>query len=90
MKVDAGSVVSVVSKTTLKKLFPGALLKNSSAKLRTYSGQLLEVLGKIEVLIIYGKQYKHLPLYVVSNDGPSLHGRECLQHIKVNCRNCCN
>ena len=53
----------------------------SSAKLSTNS---LEVLGKIKGFLTYGKQSKCLPLYVVSNDSPSLFGGEWLQYIKLN------
>ena len=52
--------------------------------LTTYTSELLEVAGQILVEVKHGRQVKQLPLYVVKGNGPSLMGRNWLQHIKLN------
>ena len=52
--------------------------------LTTYTGEQLEVKGKILVEVKYGRQVQQLLLYVVKRNGPSLTGRKWLHHIKLN------
>ena len=53
MEVDTGAAVSLVSETTFRSLFPRAALQPSQAKLQTYSGEPLEVLGQQDVTVSY-------------------------------------
>ncbi len=84
MELDTGASVSLVSNTTFKNLFGNRNLRNSDLTLRTYSGELLNVLGEVEVLVVYKDQVKALPLVVVDGEGPSLFGRDWLAHFKLN------
>ncbi len=84
MELDTGASVSLVSNTTFKNLFGNRNLRNSDLTLRTYSGELLNVLGEVEMLVVYKNQKKSLPLVVVEGEGPSLFGRDWLAHFKLN------
>ena len=46
--------------------------------LKTYSGEILKVLGTLLVKIKYNKQVVHGNVYVVLEDGPPLLGRDIL------------
>ena len=86
MEVDTGASVSVISKDTYKKLWPSARappLESSDVQLQTYTGQSLPVLGTIHVDVSYKNQNAELPLVVVEGHGPSLFGRDWLQHINL-------
>ena len=76
MEVDTGASVSLISKKTFTKLWPDEQrrleLQHSASRLRTYTGQELEVQGSITVKVTYGSQQVTLPLLVVAGDGPSL------------------
>ena len=52
MEVDTGAAVSLISRRTYHSVWPAhhrPQLQPSSAQLRTYSGQLIKVLGAITV-----------------------------------------
>ena len=84
MELDTGAAVSVISTQTKAQMFPQSKLLNCTLTLTTYTGELLEVAGQILVEVKHGRQVKQLPLYVVKGNGPSLMGRNRLQHIKLN------
>ena len=45
-------------------------LQDTQVRLRTYTGDHLQVLGSIEVGVVYKKQSYTLPLLVVAGNGP--------------------
>ena len=51
-----------------------------------YTGEPLPVIGELNVQVRYEEQENDLALTVVAGDGPSLLGRDWLQHIKLNWR----
>ena len=61
-------------------------MKKSSLILKTYSGECLPVLGEVDVEVQYEQQKHNLSLVVVSGEGPSLLGRDWLNHIKKDWR----
>ena len=83
MELDMGAAVSLVSEDTHKKHWPEYKLQESMARLKTYSGEHLEVLGSIDVVVVYGEQRVTLPLLVVKGGGASLFGRNWLEKIKL-------
>ena len=86
MEVDTGASVSVISKDTYSKLWPSAQappIESSDVQLQTYTGHSLPVLGTIDVDVSYKHQTAKLPLVVVEGNGPSLFGRDWLQHINL-------
>ena len=87
MEVDTGASVSLISKDTYDKLWSNLTtapaIQKSDILLRTYTGKHLDVVGSISVDVHYKEQTVHLPLTVVAGRGPSLLGRDWLQHIRL-------
>lgn len=83
MEVDTGAALSLISEEVKQRAFPDEALLPSQILLRTYTGERLEVLGEMRVHIKYGKQSKTLTLVVVEGDGPSLFGRNWLEHLRL-------
>ena len=100
MEIDTGAAVSLIPFAKCQTLFPELPIKESTVTLRTYTGELLDVKGEVELDvqyeldvkgeveldIQYGDQRKSLPLVVVAGRGPVLLGRNWLQHIRLNWR----
>ena len=53
------------------------------AKLKTYSGETLPILGTLNVQVSHNKQKAGLALVVVTGSGPSLLGRDWLKKLKL-------
>ena len=87
MEFDTGASASVISEKTYRKLWPEnpPVIKDTKINLCTYTGELLDILGVIEVAVEYQGQRDHLPLIVVSGAGPTLLGRDWLLHIRLDC-----
>ena len=84
MELDTGATLSLISENTYKKIFPvetAPHILNSKAQLKTYTGEVIKVLGAIEVEVTHNEQKKQMNLLVVAGDGPSLLGRDWLSHI---------
>ena len=69
---------------TYKLHWPEQQLQQSSDKLKTYSGEYLDILGSADVTVEYGEQQVILPLVIVKGGGPSLFGRNWLEKVKLN------
>ena len=80
MEVDTGAGLFLISESTLKQVMPEALvnIQETSVRMKTYSGEPIKVLGKVQVAVEYGEQHARLPLYVVAGNGPTLLGRQWL------------
>ena len=86
MEVDTGASMSLISNATFQKLWPAQscpTLLPSETKLRTYTGEQIDVLGTILTNVQFKQQQETLPLLVVEGDGPSLLGRDWLYKIKL-------
>ena len=83
MEVDTGASLSIISEQTYHSLIKAPALLPTQARLRTYTGEPLPVLGLITVLVHHNNQQKILPLLVVKGGGPSLLGRDWLQHLHL-------
>ena len=84
MGVDTRASVLLMSDNTFHRLWLAATrppLSLSEARLHTYSGELIKVLGVTSVTVRYRSQVKQLPLLIVPTDEPSLLGRDWLQEI---------
>ena len=86
MDIDTGAAVSIISENTfLNSDFLKCLpLQATQARLRTYTGQGIEVVGEISVKVEASGQSHTLPLLVVKTDGPSLIGRNWLCKLQLN------
>ena len=78
MELDTGASVTVISKATLDKLqetTPTLQVQPTNAKLRTYSGEEIPVVGQVTVKVQHWEQEEQLSLVVVAGEGPSLLSR---------------
>ena len=85
MEVDTGASFSVMSKATYQKVWTEDRppLLPTTTKLKTYTGEQLNVLGYIQVQVQYEQQIEDLSLLIVDGTGPTLMGRDWLQKIKL-------
>ena len=83
MELDTGAAVSLISQDTYHQHWPQLELEESNTQLKTYSGEFLETLGRVNVDVCYGEQQMTLPLVIVKGKGPSLFGRNWLERIKL-------
>lgn len=82
MKIDTGASVSIISDETYKAI--GAPdLHESNAKLKTYTGDEIPVLGTCGVAVEYKSKSVNIPITVVRNWGPSLMGRDWLGEFQL-------
>ncbi|RXN33535.1 putative protein K02A2.6-like protein [Labeo rohita] len=58
-------------------------LRPSKIKLRTYTGEPLEIVGVADVHVKYQQQEKEMPLVIVKGTGPCLLGRTWLEEIQL-------
>ena len=49
MQLDTGAAVSFMAESTFQKLFPETQLKQSNLVLKTYTGELMDVVGAVSV-----------------------------------------
>ncbi|XP_021340098.1 uncharacterized protein K02A2.6-like [Mizuhopecten yessoensis] len=83
MELDTGAAVSIVSEELYKNCLTNLPLQPTSVQLKTYSGDKVELLGKVDVPVRYGNQHVTLPLIIARGDKPSLLGRNWLKTIKL-------
>ena len=84
MELDTGASVSIMSEEAWKKRFPKAPLEKSTLKLRTYTGEALDIIGQAHLQVAYQDQTANLPLQIIKGKGPRLFGRNWLRDIKLN------
>ena len=87
MEIDNGAEVSVISEGTRQAIFPGLQPTKSSILLKTYTNEVMSVVGELQVKVQYGEQTETLKLIVVSGRGPSLLGRDWLQKLRLHWQN---
>ena len=86
MEIDTGSAVSIISESIYKNFFEAQTtetLQQMEAKLCTYSGEHLPVKGKLTCEVSYEGHSYTLPLIVLTGEGPTLLGRDWMQHIQL-------
>ena len=89
MEVDTGAAATIISEETFKEINQGNSakkkleMKPAHVKLRTYTGELVKVLGTVDVVVKYEGQENELSTLVVEGSGPSLLGRDWLKEVKL-------
>lgn len=86
-ELDAGCNITLMNEPKFNAHGGNAkkpLVRPTSLKLKTYTGESIKVLGVAEVKVNCQNQQKTLPYYVVSGTGPSLLGRSWLEKLKLN------
>ena len=90
MEIDTGSALTLISQATFSTLWNqenSPRLENTSIRLRTYSGEELEVVGRAVVTVRCGREeVGELGLVVVGGKGPSLLGRDWLGRLRLDWR----
>ena len=84
MQVDTGATVSVVSEKIYESKLSHFTLRKTDILLKTYSGDLIPLLGQMTLPVTYENQIITLPLIVVKGDRPTLMGRNWLKKLKLN------
>ena len=83
-ELDTGAAVTVMSEGEFRQWFPDQSLDRSPVQLKTYTGEPMMIIGATEVEVAYQDQEsKTLSLVVVEGKGPSLLGRNWLQHFTL-------
>ena len=82
MELDTGVRVSLIPQTLWRKLGKPKL-QPSNCKLKTWSGQEVEILGTTTVHVNYNDQMKDLPLFVTKNNGQALLRRTWIEQMKL-------
>ena len=84
MEVDTGATVTVMGRAKCTEIgFPVEKLKETSIRLKTYTGEVVKPEGILDVVVEYEGQVETLPLVVVSGVVPTLLGRNWLKKIKL-------
>ena len=86
MEIDTGASTSVINEKNFHTLSQsGKVLKLNSVNtvLRTYTGEIIPVVGECELEVEYNGFKGKLPAVVISGEGPCLLGRNWLQHISL-------
>ena len=81
LQVDTGAAVSIISEQNLARLRRGKQkveLRKSKTKLKTFTGEMVDVLGKIEVDI---GNNQRVGLFVVQGDVPNIAGRDLIKQL---------
>ena len=82
-QLDTAASVSVVGEHIYKTQMSQFTLAPAGLSLTSYSGDFIDVLGKINVPVQYHGQCDVLPLIVVGGDKPALLGRYWLSRLKL-------
>ena len=83
MEIDTGASVSIILEQKQRQLFPNTSIVKSPLRLQTYMGEKMAVIGQMETKVKCSQQSKNLVLYVVAGNGPTLLGRNWLEHIQL-------
>ncbi|XP_046398236.1 uncharacterized protein LOC124165041 [Ischnura elegans] len=82
MEIDTGSAISAISEEYYRANYSYLKLKATSVRLRSYSNTLIQPLGTIDVSATYKGHTARLSLFVVTNGGPPLLGRDWFRALK--------
>ena len=84
-EVDTGASVTLINKETYEGNWnkQQAPLKPCNTILRTYTGDDIKVLGKIEMLTEHKKNKEIVPIIVVEGSGPNLLGRDLIRKLNM-------
>ena len=84
IELDTGASLSVMGDSNLKALLGDSVsITPSDVTSRTYTGEVLPVLGQVDVTVTYESQVISLPLVIIRGNGVTLFGRNLLEHIQL-------
>lgn len=82
-QVDTGAQVNIISKNTAKLLNVKDLCKENKVNILTFSGEKLNVLGSINLRIIYEKQMYNLKFFVIDLNCKNIIGLEAAINLNL-------
>ena len=83
MELDTGSAVTIISQHTLEEHDPNYKLLPTETRLKTYSGEQLCPLGKVQVSVQLKDQEANMEMIVTKQEGPTLFGRDWLKALQL-------
>ena len=86
MEVDTGATKTVMSEHTWRSLGQ----PKCDLILKTYSGETLKVKGMATVEVKVNQQTASLPVVILEGNGPTLFGRNWLNHIRLKWSEICH
>ena len=90
MEIDTGSCKTLIGEDTYKSLRIRPKLKPSTRMLRTYTGNVIPVLGEFRTSVSYkGQRYDKLKVVVIQGTRTNLLGRDWLKLIKLDWTEVC-
>ena len=87
-EVDTGSASTLMNARTFKLVQStggddSLELRQCNARLRTYTGEPIQVEGEFNAVIHYSDQHLELPVVVVDTPGPNLLGRDWMNFLRL-------
>ncbi len=82
--LDTAASVSIIGETFYNEKLSHLPLRSTKVKLKSYSGDIIPVVGEIKVKVTYGEQSVFLPLIVAQGRKVALFGRSWLSDLKLN------
>lgn len=82
MQLDTGTAISIIPETIYSKFLTRQRL-TKTRPIRSYSGEKLDLIGELQVLLKYRSQVLTLPLVVVKGNKLLLLERNWLKHVKL-------
>jgi hypothetical protein len=83
-EIDSGSTYTLVNENTFKSWPRQPTLSTNQGDLRTYTGEVVNVLGSCDVNVGYRGRALNLPVYIVKGTGPNLLGRGWFKPLQIN------
>ena len=85
MEIDTGASISLINHETFVKLYGNRTRINpTSSRIRTYTGEIVQPKGSMEVQVEYSGQKTRRKIIVVDGNCSNLSGRNILRKIKLN------
>ncbi|XP_029165366.1 uncharacterized protein K02A2.6-like [Nylanderia fulva] len=82
-EIDSGAAVSIVSTSTVQRLFPRRRLKQTTIQLMTFCKTPIQVIGVLPVSVTWRDDILTLNLYVSEVDREPLLGREWIRQLHL-------
>ncbi|XP_055633675.1 uncharacterized protein K02A2.6-like [Toxorhynchites rutilus septentrionalis] len=76
MELDTGAPCGIIAESTLKRIKPKFSLLPTDRQFSSYTGHIINCLGRLPVHVSIGSTTRRLNLYIVSGESDSLFGRE--------------
>lgn len=84
MEFDTGAALSSTSLSTFMKTWPNKEIERTNTKMKTYTGEIVDVVGKCNVDISYmGIAHKGAWLYIVADNVDTICGRQWMSFLKI-------